>query len=340
MSHFGPVETTRTTHGFMPDLAIDQLYRDIGPQEVMVNQEAVTLLEAYRHTGNTTYRDRIVAGNLRLITKLAHRYRDYRPGIEFADLVQASMEGFIIGLDKYKWGDDACFSPKRRRSQLLLIFTKRKVAAYAANYAIKYILKFVEEEAPTVKIGRKAMTAARKGYKASEKWMREYEASAPALDLILSEMGHSATERIGALDVYANWQSSDTISEREDAPDEDDGFERRFNFVCDQLTPWEREVVFAKFGIDGLDFKEVCKKRGITQTRGREIVQELILRIGTAASVVHSETKQVTDLVAPVFSSCEHKQAPLVVALPAPYIPLSFSGAGFAASLQVALVPA
>lgn len=251
---------------------------------VMPNYEALTELEAYRRTENQRHRDRIVYGNIKAILKVSHTIYRHHQYAEIEDIVQAGITGFIGGLDKFEFRGDPLPSPKKiRKGNYVMVFGGQKVASYALNYSKKEIYRYLSEDVPNVRIGRRAVASAHKAMRQLEVASREYETSMP-IDVLLAHKGPA--ERIGALDVYSSNPSYGSeyfeqgrVGTPADTPSEE-FHDQRFAQVLCHLQGTDRALVLAFYQNDGQrSFTLACDQHGYSLAEGRSKVRKAVAMV-------------------------------------------------------------
>ena len=255
-----------------------QLYlSEIGYKPLLTAEQEVEYSRAAR-LGNEAGRNRMVEGNLRLVVRIASRYR-WR-GLSFLDLIEEGNLGLIHAVEK--------FDPERgfRFSTYATWWIRQNIERGLMNQARMIRLPVhVAKELNVVKRAERELSAL---------WCRE-----PSVEEISEKTGRSPDRVKWILALNAGIFSIDApVSRRVAAPllnflPEKSASEpgnclgrnllrERMSAWLRELTPRQRDVLLRRFGLEGHDcdtLERVGHEVGLTRERTRQVQLEALSKL-------------------------------------------------------------
>jgi RNA polymerase sporulation-specific sigma factor len=248
-------------------------------KQYITDENALKYLKIYKETGDTTYRDLILNGNVKLMLHLA--MKSWIPGFYISDLFQEACIGFIEGLNKYD------------EKKAITKIGKAKISSYAYFYSKKYVLYFIENNSSSIKFTRRPLRAAQKIKKLIEGAVKEFEVNESYIPYSYMLESSSKNEIRGAMDIATTQISlsspisdsdgnelylSDTISDNNEQQEKIE-FNLNIEFVYDivqTLNEKSRRLLLSKYEITDEDFIYLCFEYGIGEQEGNFFVNEVI----------------------------------------------------------------
>ncbi len=255
-----------------------QLYlSEIGYKPLLTAEQEVKYSRAAR-LGNESGRNRMVEGNLRLVVRIASRYR-WR-GLSFLDLIEEGNLGLIHAVEK--------FDPERgfRFSTYATWWIRQNIERGLMNQARMIRLPVhVAKELNVIKRAERELSAI--------KYRK------PSVEEIAERTGRSPDKVEWVMALNAGVYSIDApVSEKVDAPllnilpektEPEPGnclgrklLRERMSAWLRELTPKQRDVLLRRFGLEGHDcdtLERVGREVGLTRERTRQVQLEALTKL-------------------------------------------------------------
>jgi len=255
-----------------------QLYlSEIGYKPLLTAEQEVEYSRAAR-LGNESGRNRMVEGNLRLVVRIASRYR-WR-GLSFLDLIEEGNLGLIHAVEK--------FDPERgfRFSTYATWWIRQNIERGLMNQARMIRLPVhVAKELNVIKRAERELSAI--------KYRK------PSVEEIAERTGRSPDKGEWVMALNAGVYSIDApVSEKVDAPllnilpektAPEPGnclgrklLRERMSAWLRELTPKQRDVLLRRFGLEGHDcdtLERVGREVGLTRERTRQVQLEALTKL-------------------------------------------------------------
>ena len=255
-----------------------QLYlSEIGYKPLLTAEQEVEYSRAAR-LGNESGRNRMVEGNLRLVVRIASRYR-WR-GLSFLDLIEEGNLGLIHAVEK--------FDPERgfRFSTYATWWIRQNIERGLMNQARMIRLPVhVAKELNVIKRAERELSAI--------KYRK------PSVEEIAERTGRSPDKVEWVMALNAGVYSIDApVSEKVDAPllnilpektEPEPGnclgrklLRERMSAWLRELTPKQRDVLLRRFGLEGHDcdtLERVGREVGLTRERTRQVQLEALTKL-------------------------------------------------------------
>ena len=277
-----------------PDPAPDstQLYlSEIGYKPLLTAEQEVAYARAALQ-GNEASRNRMVEGNLRLVVRIASRYR-WR-GLSFPDLIEEGNLGLLHAVEKFDLERGFRFSTYatwwiRQYIERGLMYQARIIRLPVHIAKELNVIKRAERELMAIKyreptVEEVAERTGRSGAKV--KWVMALNAGIYSIDAPVSEEVDSPLREL--------------LPERT-APEPGDCHGRsqlreRLSAWLRELTPRQRAVLLRRFGLEGHEcdtLERVGREVGLTRERTRQVqlealskLKRIVARDGLAADVL------------------------------------------------------
>jgi len=262
-----------------PDVVIKLYLQEIGQNPVLGKQEECDLFEKL-HSGDESARKEIIECNLRLVVKLALRYRGR--GVALEDLVQEGNIGLIDVIDRfdhtlgYRFSTYAAFwirqamqvAIRRHGSLIRLPVRKARLLGKMSGFVKEYQL--INGKAPTL------------GEVAERLELTESQAEslvglsriALSLESPVDEEGTRLKERI---------PDTDAVSPAEQSMKNE--MKSRVYKVLGRLNSREHSVLDLRYGLHGQEpgsMRKVSKKIGLSQEGVRRVEQRALAKLNRA----------------------------------------------------------
>jgi RNA polymerase sporulation-specific sigma factor len=248
-------------------------------KQYITDENALKYLNLYKETQDTTYRDLILNGNIKLMVHLA--MKSWIPGFYISDLFQEACIGFIDGLNKYD------------EKKALTKVGKAKISSYAYFYSKKYVLYFIETHSSSIKFTRRPLRAAQKIKKLIESAVKEFEVNENYIPYSYMLNDSSKNEIRGAMDIATTQISlsspigdsdgnelfiGDTISDNGECQDQ---LEYKLNLemtydIINSLNEKSKRLLLSKYEISDEDFIYLCFEYGMGEAEGTMFVSDTI----------------------------------------------------------------
>ena len=272
--------TVKYTRPAASDPAPDstQLYlSEIGYKPLLTAEQEVEYSRAARQ-GNETGRDRMIEGNLRLVVRIASRYR-WR-GLSFLDLIEEGNLGLMHAVEK--------FDPELgfRFSTYATWWIRQNIERGLMNQARMIRLPVhVAKELNVIKRAERELSAI--------KYRK------PSVEEIAERTGRAPDKVEWIMALNAGVFSIDApVSEKVDAPllnilpekiQPEPGnclgrklLRERMSQWLRELTPRQRDVLLRRFGLEGHDcdtLERVGREVGLTRERTRQVQLEALTKL-------------------------------------------------------------
>jgi len=269
------------SYDFKMDESLISLLREpsLKNKQYITDENALKYLNLYKETQDTTYRDLILNGNIKLMVHLA--MKSWIPGFYISDLFQEACIGFIDGLNKYD------------EKKALTKVGKAKISSYAYFYSKKYVLYFIETHSSSIKFTRRPLRAAQKIKKLIESAVKEFEVNENYIPYSYMLNDSSKNEIRGAMDIATTQISlsspigdsdgnelfiGDTISDNGECQDQ---LEYKLNLemtydIINSLNEKSKRLLLSKYEISDEDFIYLCFEYGMGEAEGTMFVSDTI----------------------------------------------------------------
>lgn len=272
------------SYDFKIDESLISLLREpsLKSKQYITDENALKYLKLYKETNDTTYRDIILNGNVKLMVHLA--MKSWIPGFYISDLFQEACIGFIEGLNKYD------------EKKALTKDGKAKISSYAYFYSKKYVLYFIETHSSSIKFTRRPLRAAQKIKKLIEGAVKEFEVNENHIPYSYMLNDSSKNEIRGAMDIATTQISlsspigdkdgnelfiGDTISDNSEQQVQMDfklNLESIYELI-NTLNPKSKRLLLSKFEITNEDFIYLCFEYGMGEYEGNIFVNDIIAHL-------------------------------------------------------------
>lgn len=269
------------SYDFKMDESLIALLREpsLKNKQYITDENALKYLKLYKETNDTTYRDIILNGNVKLMVHLA--MKSWIPGFYISDLFQEACMGFMDGLNKYD------------EKKALTQDGKAKISSYAYFYSKKYVLYFIETNSSSIKFTRRPLRAAQKIKKLIEAAVKEFEVNENYIPYSYMLKDSSKNEIRGAMDIATTLISlsspigdnegnelfiADTISDKGEQQDQID-YNLNLSMVYEliqSLNDKSRRLLLSKFEITDEDFIYLCFEYGMGEAEATIFVNDTI----------------------------------------------------------------
>lgn len=257
---------------------VTQIYlNEIGLRSLLSADEEKSLAHKIK-AGDALARKKMIEANLRLVVKIAHRYR--HRGIALSDLIEEGNLGLIHAVEK--------FDPERGF----------RFSTYATWWIRQAIDRAVMNQARMVRLPVHVLKDINSCFKVVKEFAFEKKYF-PTQEEIAKEMDRSSEDISEIFVLFEGHQSADSSKTAEfehsfieTLPDESaedplvqleqDKLKNYITFWLKQLSSKHKEVVARRFGLLGhepLTLKEVGFEIGITRERVRQIQTEALKRL-------------------------------------------------------------
>ncbi len=257
---------TTGTRSTTPD-SVRLFLDDLGRYPIPGPEEQVELAKRVA-AGDPEARREMVASNLRLVVHWARRYQDR--GVDFADLVQEGTFGLMRAVEKFDWRRGFRFS------------------TYATWWIRQSLQRALQQHGSTIRVpmevaenaarmDRAAWDLASEGHGAPND---EAIAEATGLDQTVLDGLRSVARVVASLDQPAGSDTSTSLGEL--VGESETSFEAdvelrmilaKVRQAVDELDPLERDVLHARFGLDGsppASLQATAGRLGIGVRRARQ----------------------------------------------------------------------
>ena len=256
---------TRTT-----DNAFGLYLREIGREKLLTPEEEIKLAARIKR-GDKAARERMITANLRLVVKLATDYANL--GLPMLDLISEGNIGLMRAVER--------FDPKKGG----------KLSTYAAWWIKQSIKRALANQSKTIRVPVHQVEKIAKIRRLTEQLTAELGRE-PSDEELADEVGltvakvaalKSSSIRPASLDAPVGQDDGETLfgdmisdENAEDPLEELEEKDMRSNLagLLKALTPREREIIKARYGLGGAKTKtleDIGRKFGITRERIRQI---------------------------------------------------------------------
>ena len=233
------------------------------------NEQTMELL-ALSQQGNKTARDKLIAGNLRLVLSVVQRFSGR--GEPMDDLFQVGCIGLIKGIDNFDLTQGVRFS------------------TYAVPMIIGEIRRYLRDNS-AIRVSRSMRDSAYRALNIKERLQNELQRE-PSIEEITKEMGVRREEVVFALDAIADpislyepvfQDGSETIcvmDQVRDPSNTDDSWldQILMKQAIEELSPREKKILALRF-YDGKTQMDVAKEIGISQAQVSRLEKGVISKI-------------------------------------------------------------
>jgi len=244
---------------------------------ILPNSEIIELFAKYYTTNSKVARDKIINSTLRLVVKIAHRYKHYG---KFDDLVQEGNIGLLKAIEKFDLTKGVPWSN------------------YSAQWIKAYILRFAFNNQTMVKRGTsseerkyywKLMRARAKleaqGKPADyESLAKEHDLTPEQVEFILSRSTTDSNLQSISPNNVEEEDSSEDILDTSSSNIEDSlikhmsdrDIEEKMNFFVENLTPQKKMIFENRFMSENYEtFAQIGERLGVTRQRVQQIESDL-----------------------------------------------------------------
>lgn len=245
--------------------------------EVLPNDEIIKLFADYNLNKSKKSRDKIINSTLRLVAKLASKYKHYG---KFEDIIQEGNIGLLKAIDKFDLSVGVPWS------------------TYSAQWIKAYILRFIFNNQTMVKRGTsseerkyywKLLRARAKlnaqGLSAdSEALAAEFGLTSEQVEFILSRSTIDSTLQSLSPNSKEEEDASEDVLDTSSSNIEDaliknmsnKGIEEKMNYFAEKLPPQKRLIFVNRFMSDDYQtFAQLGEQLGVTRQRVQQIESEL-----------------------------------------------------------------
>ena len=236
---------------------------------VLRNDETMALM-AESQQGNKTARDRLIAGNLRLVLSVVQRFSGR--GEPMDDLFQVGCIGLIKAIDNFDLTQGVRFS------------------TYAVPMIIGEIRRYLRDIS-AIRVSRSMRDSAYRALNVKERLQNELQRE-PSVEEIAKEMGVKREEVVFALDAIADpislyepvfQDGSETIcvmDQVRDMRNTDDSWldQILMKQAIEELSPREKKILSLRF-YEGKTQMDVAKEIGISQAQVSRLEKGVINKI-------------------------------------------------------------
>lgn len=264
--------------------------RQIGKIPLLSHDEELTLFKKIRSVERTSWRyvndeevnkarARIMEGNLRLVAKIALKYRNL--GLPFLDLIQEGNIGLMKAIDR--------FDPKKGY----------RFTTYATWWIQQNIMRALTDHSRTIRLPAHIVERINKMNRSRE-YLEQKKNGQPTIEEVAQEICLSVEKVIKILDLSQSLAYLDTpigndeekdcfidFISNEDSPSPEDNLiskamREQLEEVLNTLLPREAEILKLRFGLnDGIThtLEQLGKIFGITRERVRQIEKKAIMKL-------------------------------------------------------------
>jgi len=264
--------------------------RQIGKIPLLTSEEEETLFRLIRSAQLTGWQNidkdqlyqakrRVIEGNLRLVAKIAIRYRNL--GLPFLDLVQEGNVGLMKAVDK--------FAPEKGY----------RFTTYATWWIQQSMMRALTDHSRTIRLPAHIVERLGK-LNRSRDYLQKKNNEQPSIEEVAKEMRLPVEKARQAIEISQGLTSLDTpFDDSEDrscfmdiiqnesvaSPEEDvlaKTIRERLNEVLDTLLPREAEILRLRFGLSDGTFhtlEQLGSIFGITRERVRQIEKKALSKL-------------------------------------------------------------
>lgn len=256
--------------------SLEKYLQEIGHEELLSPEEEVELAQQIRK-GNRRALDKLTRANLRFVVSVAKQYQNQ--GLSLPDLINEGNVGLIKAAEKFD--ETRGF----------------KFISYAVWWIRQSILQAIAEQSHMVRLPLNQVGSMNKISRELNKFEQEYERR-PSVEEIADrvdlpeekvEEALKANNKHVSMDAPFTADDSNSLLDvlpNQDAPMADkelvkESLRSEISRVLETLSPREKKVIKAFFGIDGpeLTLEEIGNKYDLTRERVRQIKEKAIRRL-------------------------------------------------------------
>lgn len=219
--------------------------------------EQEQVLVAHIDSGDARARDALICHHLGLVISMARGFANR--GLELLDLIEEGNLGMLVALQKFESGRGVRFS------------------TYAAWWIRYYLQTAIATQVPIVRPPLRAQQRAAR--QAWQQWCDSHDAAcddsagaaiAPSALVTAVSFDDADTEAQLQQAGLVHGDPLDELAERRDTP----RTAALLHALVERLPPRERDIIVARFGLDGRDectLQELSHGRGVTRERIRQL---------------------------------------------------------------------
>ena len=252
-------------------------YNEINKIELLTAEEEKELFLRI-HDGDEAAREKMIVSNLRLVPKIAMKYKGF--GIDVEDLVQNGNLGLMTAVDKFD------------------VTMGNKFSTYATYWIRAYIMQFISENISQIRLPSHQRELLRKIINASAQLSTEYDRE-PTNAEIAASLGvkeQVVSSMLGAKMTVASYEANITededgdfslanlISNDGDNPSvsyQNEECSLAIQSILDTLPKTQQEIIKCRFGFygDTMTLDEVGQKFSMSRERIRQLEAKAIRKL-------------------------------------------------------------